>query len=60
MRPDLAALQRFRECSDLATMAPELTREDRRAHAQRVAEQAARDDAARAGSPQLPFSAGEA
>lgn len=53
MKPTIDALQRFRDCSDLATIAPELTRDERREHAQRVAEQAARDDAARAGSPQL-------
>ena len=57
MRPDLATLQRFRECRDLAMVSPELTRDDRKTQAQRVAEQAARDDAARAGSPQLPLGA---
>lgn len=55
MRPTIDALQRFRECRDLAMVAPELTDDDRKAQAQRVAGQAARDDAARAGSPQLPL-----
>ena len=55
MRPTIDALQRFRECRDLATVAPLLTNDQRAEHAQRVAEQAARDDAARAGSPQLPL-----
>lgn len=59
MRPTIDALQRFRECRDLAMVAPELTDDDRKAQAQRVAEQAARDDAARAGSPQLPLGAAE-
>lgn len=57
MRPDIKAMQRFRQCRDLAMVSPELTHDDRRAHAQRVAEQAARDDAARAGSPQMALSA---
>ena len=57
MRPDIKAMQRFRHCRDLAMVAPELTHDERRAHAQRVAEQAARDDAARAGSPQMALSA---
>lgn len=58
MKPTIDALQRFRECRDLAMVAPELTEDDRKAQAQRVAEQAARDDAARAGSPQLPLAVG--
>jgi len=48
-------MQRFRECRDLAMVAPEMTRDERKAQAQRVADQAARDDAARAGLPQLPL-----
>ena len=59
MKPTIDALQRFRECRDLATMAPELTDDDRKAQAQRVAEQAARDEAARAGSQQLPLEGGD-
>jgi len=59
MRPTIDALQRFRECRDLAMVAPELTDDDRKAQAQRVAEQAARDDAARAESPQLPLEGGD-
>lgn len=55
MRPTIDALQRFRECRDLAMVAPELTRDERKEQAQRVADQAARDDAARAPSPQLPL-----
>lgn len=51
MKPDLATLQRFIDMRDLALYAPLLTDDERKAHEQRVAEQAARDDAKRAAEP---------
>jgi hypothetical protein len=51
MKPDLATLQRFIDMRDLALYAPLLTDDDRKACKQRIAEQAARDDAKRAAEP---------
>lgn len=51
MKPDLATLQRFIEMRDTALYAPLLTDSKRQAHEQRVAAQAARDDAKRAAEP---------
>lgn len=48
MKPDLITLQRFREMRDVALYAPLLSDDERKAHEQRVAEQAAKDDAKRA------------
>jgi hypothetical protein len=47
MKPDLITLQRFREMRDLALYAPLMSDDDRKAHEQRVAAQAAKDDAKR-------------
>lgn len=51
MKPDPATLQRFIDMRDTALYAPMLTDDERKAHEQRVAAQAARDDARRAAEP---------
>ncbi len=51
MKPDLSTLQRFIDMRDTALYAPVMTEEDRKACKQRIAEQAARDDAKRAAEP---------
>ena len=48
MKPDLPTLQRFIDMRDTALYAPLLTDGERQDHEQRVAAQAARDDAKRA------------
>ncbi len=57
MKPDIKTLQRFREARDAALWAPLLSDEERKAQAQRVADQAARDEVRRAPTPQLPLEA---
>ena len=48
MKPDLITAMRFREMRDVALYAPLLSDDERKAHEQRVAAQAAKDEAKRA------------